>query len=38
MANAIGDRHVFAADAGIGHTGFFANETARRQIRDWLIV
>jgi hypothetical protein len=32
----ITDRQVFSADAGIAHTGFFANAAAREKILDWL--
>lgn len=32
----IQDRHVFPAEAGIGHTRFFADGSARTKILDWL--
>jgi hypothetical protein len=32
----IDERHVFSADAGIAHTGFFADRLARKKILDWL--
>jgi pimeloyl-ACP methyl ester carboxylesterase len=32
----ITEKQVFSADAGIPHTGFFANEPAREKILGWL--
>lgn len=32
----ITEKHVFAADASVAHTGFFANASARERILDWL--
>jgi hypothetical protein len=32
----IEEKQVFSADAGVPHTGFFANASAREQILEWL--
>jgi hypothetical protein len=32
----INERYVFAKEAGVPHSGYFANEEARNRIRDWL--
>ncbi|MDA0181904.1 caspase family protein [Solirubrobacter phytolaccae] len=32
----IADRHVFAKDAGVVHTNFFANRTAQDKLLTWL--
>jgi hypothetical protein len=31
----IEEKRVFTADAGVSHTGFFADTSARGQILDW---
>jgi len=32
----IAQRHIFAAGAGVAHSGFFGDATARERILGWL--